>query len=154
MPAAARRSGELKAAAALAERAVAAGARKRNSHYPYALFAEGLAAYRLGRFDDAIADDERRSRLGQPAPCPRLVIAMALFRKGESEQARKTPVGSDESFDWSRKISPDETGVHWVAQILRREAESLIQPQLPPDLRRHLPARPPSEATDPAARRS
>ena len=45
---------ELQQAVALTERAIAAGRAGREFAYPYCLFAQGLARYRQGRFDDAI----------------------------------------------------------------------------------------------------
>ena len=57
--------------------------------YPYCLFAQGLARYRQGRFDDAIKlmNGEAASVMG---PSPRLVLAMAQHQKGQKDQARKT----------------------------------------------------------------
>ena len=65
---------ELQQAVALTERAVAAGRPGREFAYPYCLFAEGLARYRQGRFDDAIKlmTGEAASVMGpSPAPHPR-----------------------------------------------------------------------------------
>jgi serine/threonine-protein kinase len=118
---------QLKAAAALADHAVAKQI-PTDAAFPYALFAQGLAAYRLGCFDDAITimNGKAASAAG---PCPRLIIAMALYKKGETDQARKTLSTAVSTSDWSRKIIAGEREPYWVAQILRREAESLIQPQ-------------------------
>ena len=68
--------------------------------YPYFLFAEGLARYRQGRFDDAIKlmTGEAASVMG---PSPRLVLAMAQYQKGQKDQARKTLAAAILSYDWS-----------------------------------------------------
>ncbi len=102
---------ELQAAVALAERAVAAKTTTAQWIYPYFLFAQGLAEYRQGRFDSAIA-------------APRLVIAMAQYRKGQEEEARAMLAGAIAGFDWrmAQVISRD----HWIWHVLRREAESMI----------------------------
>jgi serine/threonine-protein kinase len=118
---------ELNAAAALADHAAEKEARTETG-YPHALFAQGLGAYRLGRFDDAITiiNDKAASVAG---PCPKLIIAMALYRKGEIDSARKLLATTVSASDWRRKMGPGEREPYWVAEILRREAESLIQPK-------------------------
>jgi eukaryotic-like serine/threonine-protein kinase len=116
---------ELQAAAALAERAVAAKATTAQWIYPYFLFAKGLAEYRQGRFDSAISI--MRADAGTVmGPAPRLVIAMAQYRKGQEEEARATLAGEIVRFDWrmAHVISRD----HWIWHVLRREAESMIFP--------------------------
>jgi serine/threonine-protein kinase len=118
---------ELNAAAALADRAAAKEAPS-DIGYPYALFARGLAAYRLGRLDDAITIMKGKAA-SAAGPCPKLVIAMALYRKGEIDQARKLLSTIVSTSDWTRKIGEGEREPYWVAQILRREAESLILPE-------------------------
>ncbi len=120
---------ELRQAVALAERAAAAVGRPGHQFgYPYFRFAEGLARYRQGRFDDAIKlmNGEAASVLG---PGPRLVLAMAQHQKGQKDQARKILAGAVLSYDWraSRAGSHDP----WIIHILRREAEALILPDLP-----------------------
>lgn len=81
--------GELAQAAALAERSAAAKGPGREFAHPYALFALGLARYRPGRLDDAIAlmNGEAATVMG---PSPRLVLAMAQHRSGQHDQAAKT----------------------------------------------------------------
>jgi serine/threonine-protein kinase len=82
----------LQTAVALAERAVAAKATTAQWIYPYFLFAQGLAEYRQGRFDSAISI--MRGDAGTVmGPAPRLVMAMAQYRKGQEEEARKTFAG-------------------------------------------------------------
>jgi serine/threonine-protein kinase len=118
---------ELQAAAALAERAVAAKATTAQWIYPYFLFAQGLAEYRQGRFDSAISI--MKADAGKVmGPAPRLVIAMAQYRKGQEEEARATLAGEIIRFDWrmAHAISRD----HWIWHVLRREAESMIFPHI------------------------
>src|SRR5262249_33384138 len=88
---------EMQGAVALAERAVAAKATTPQWIYPYFLFAQGLAEYRQGHFDSTIAI--MRADAGTVmGPSPRLVIAMAQFRKGQEEEARKTLAAESSSF--------------------------------------------------------
>jgi serine/threonine-protein kinase len=119
---------ELQTATALAERAVAAKATTPEWIYPYFLFAQGLAEYRQGHFDSAIAimSAEAATVMG---PSPRLLIAIAEYRKGQKEQARKTLAEAISTFDWSaaQVVSRD----HWIWHVFRREAESMILPNLP-----------------------
>ena len=56
---------ELANAVALTEPAVAAGRKGHESAYPYYWFAKGLADYRLGRYDEAIAAMRGRGRQGR-----------------------------------------------------------------------------------------
>jgi serine/threonine-protein kinase len=119
---------EVQAAASLAERAVAAKATTDQWVYPYFLFAQGLAEYRQGRFDSAISI--MRGHAGTVmGPAPRLVVAMAEYRKGQQEEARKTLAAAVVGFDWS---AAQVGGLdHWIWHVLRREAESMILPVLP-----------------------
>jgi len=116
---------ELQTAVALAERAVAAKATTPQWIYPYFLFAQGLAEYRQGRFDRVISI--MRADAGTVmGPAPRLVIAMAQYRKGQEEESRKTFAAEIIRFDWgmAHAISRD----HWIWHVLRREAEAMIFP--------------------------
>ncbi|MBV9124186.1 MAG: tetratricopeptide repeat protein, partial [Planctomycetes bacterium] len=119
---------ELRQAVALTERAVAGGRPGNELSYPYFLFSEGLARYRQGRWDEAIGlmNGEAASVMG---PCPRLVLAMAQYQKGQQDQARKTLAAAVASYDWSAS----KAGSHdeWIAHILRREAEAQIHSGLP-----------------------
>jgi tetratricopeptide (TPR) repeat protein len=119
---------ELRQAVALTERAVAAGRPGHETAYPFYLFAEGLARYRQGRFDDAIKlmSGEAASVMG---PCPRLVLAMAQYQKGQKEEAGKTLAAALVSHDWNAAKATDQDA--WIAHVLRREAEALILPHLP-----------------------
>jgi eukaryotic-like serine/threonine-protein kinase len=117
--------GELRQAVALSERAEAAGRAGRHFDYRYVLFAEGLARYRQGRFDDAIKlmNGEAASVMG---PSPRLVLAMAHYQRGQKDQARKTLAAAVGSYDWSASKAGGQD--EWIAHVLRREAEALILP--------------------------
>jgi serine/threonine-protein kinase len=121
---------EMASAAALAERAVASKQKGPEWAHPYYLFAKGLADYRLGRYDDAIAVMRgEAAKAGYLGPCQRLVTAMALHQKGQKEQARKALAEAVVSSDWSAaKANRME---HWIAHVLRREAEALILPNPP-----------------------
>jgi serine/threonine-protein kinase len=96
--------------------------------YPYCLFAEGLARYRQGRFDDAIKlmTGEAASVMG---PCPRLILAMAQFQKGQQQEALESLAAAISSHDWSE--SKEDNHDAWIAHILRREAEAMFGLNLP-----------------------
>jgi serine/threonine-protein kinase len=119
---------EVRQAAGLAERALAAADPKYDWARPYFHFAKGLADYRLGRFDEAIAvmsgDAKDTNYVG---PSARLVLAMALYRKGSKDEARAALAAAVESYDWN----PTKADRHdaWIPHILRREAETLILPE-------------------------
>jgi eukaryotic-like serine/threonine-protein kinase len=53
------------------------------------------------------------------------VTAMALWQKGQKDEARKLLAAALESFDWS-PAKADNRDV-WIPHILRREAEALIE---------------------------
>ncbi len=116
---------ELRRACALVDRAVAADRGKYAGVYAYFLFARGLAEYRQGRLDAAVATlkGEASRVLG---PCPRLVLAMTQHRRGDEAAARKTLAAAVLAFDWR---TTDQSA--WIAHALRREAEALILPDLP-----------------------
>src|SRR5262249_30365415 len=80
---------ELRQAVTLANRAEAVISSENHWLYPYVQFVKGLADYRQGRFEQAIKVLQGApSRL--PGPSPRLVLAMALYRSGQKEEAQKT----------------------------------------------------------------
>jgi serine/threonine-protein kinase len=116
---------ELQAAVALAQRAIDSKATVAQWVYPYFLFAQGLAEYRQGQFDSAIAimGGEAATVMG---PTPRLVVAMAQYRNGQTEEARETLARAISSFDWS--TAQVGTRDHWIWHVFRREAESMIFP--------------------------
>ena len=123
---------ELRQAAALTDRAVAAKSWAPEWVYRYYLFAKGLAEYRRGRPDSATAlmSGEASRVMG---PAPGLVLAMAQHDKGDKKQARKALATAVIGFDWDA-AQADSRDV-WIAHILRREAETLILPNLPALLR-------------------
>ncbi len=120
---------ELRQAVALIDRAVAAREASYRWHYPYFLFAKGLAEYRLGRFESAITLMEGRAARVM-GPAPRLVLAMALHQRGQKDGARETLAAAVLSFDWS-VAKADSRNFAWIAHVLRREAEAMILPDLP-----------------------
>jgi serine/threonine-protein kinase len=115
----------LRAAVAIADRAVAAEPTKVGWVYSYFLFAKGLAEYRVGNFDEALSimTGSAAKVLG---PCPGLVAAMARHRLGDEEQARSALAAEISAVNWSmaRVRGHDQ----WLWHILRREAEALIFP--------------------------
>src|SRR5262249_49394847 len=106
---------ELQTAVALAERAVAAKATTAQWIYPYFLFAQGMAEYRQGHFDSAIAimNGDATAVMG---PAPRLVIAMAQYRKGQKEEARATLAAEIVRYDWD--IAHATSRDHWIWHVL------------------------------------
>jgi serine/threonine-protein kinase len=119
---------ELARAATLAERAANVDRAAFSGVYPNFLFAKGLADYRQGRFEPAIAI--MRGGAG-PAlgPAPRLVLAMALKANGKDAEALKTLRAAVESYDWRASQVGDQDS--WIRHVLRREAERMIIPNLP-----------------------
>src|SRR5262249_12931968 len=119
---------ELCQAVALAEGAVAADRSKHQWAYRFFLFTHGLADYRQGRFDQAIAT-MRGDASGVLGPAPGLVLAMALHRSGQAEEARRALASAVLAHDWrARQVrGPDD----WFCHVLRREAEAMILPNLP-----------------------
>jgi serine/threonine-protein kinase len=119
---------EFRQAAALAERAAAVEQSKYPGLSALILAIRGLADYRRGRLDRALATLRNDSSWGFNPTAPRLVFAMALHRSGQSEEARKALAAAVSAYDWrpSRVAHPND----WIAHVLRREAESLIVPNL------------------------
>jgi serine/threonine-protein kinase len=120
---------ELQKAVALAERAVARTSGEQGVR-PYFEFVRGLAEYRKGQFDHAIAA-MRGGAATVPGldPAPVLVMAMALNQKGQSDEARRTLASAVLAYDWSAKQVRDTHGC--ILHLLRREAERKILPNLP-----------------------
>jgi serine/threonine-protein kinase len=125
---------ELRKAAALTARAVAAKRSTPAWIYPYFLFAKGLAEYRQGRLASAIAVMEREAS-GVMGPAPRLILAMARHRLGQKEAACKALATAVVAFDWSAAQADNRDT--WICHILRREAEAVILPNLPAFLQGH-----------------
>lgn len=115
---------ELRQAAALADRAAAAKGAKHEWARPYFVFAQGLASYRQDRLDVAIKRMTGEAAL-VTGPSPRLVLAMAQFQRDQKDEARKTLAAAIASYDWSMAKADNHDA--WIAHILRREAEALIQ---------------------------
>jgi eukaryotic-like serine/threonine-protein kinase len=118
---------ELKKASDLTERAAAILQSTPPRLYPYSRFALGLAQYRLGRWDSAIAimKFEASEVMG---PCPRLIVAMAQHQDGQPQAARQTLAAAVLAYDW-RAAQADNRDA-WICHILRREAEGMILPNL------------------------
>jgi serine/threonine-protein kinase len=118
---------DLQAAVTLAERAAAARSGTPPAIYRYFRFAQALAQYRQAHFVDSIAimSTDAADVMG---PSPRLVIAMARHRTGQTDAARKTLAAEIISFDWS--LAQAITRDHWIWHVLRREAESMIFPDM------------------------
>jgi serine/threonine-protein kinase len=119
---------ELRKAAALADRAVAARGSTQAWIYRYFLFARGLAEYRQGRLASAVSlmGGEASRVMG---PSPRLILAMAQHDQGRMKEARTTLAKAVVAFDWGAREA-DSRDV-WICHILRREAEAKILPELP-----------------------
>jgi serine/threonine-protein kinase len=117
---------EVTQAAALTERAVNSKGSQYDWSRPYFHFANGLAHYRRGRFDDAIATmtGDASKAAEYMGPSPRLVRAMALHKKGQKDEARELLTSAVDSYDWSADKATSREA--WIAHILRREAEALI----------------------------
>jgi eukaryotic-like serine/threonine-protein kinase len=120
---------ETRMAVALIDRALDARDSADPWLYPYFLFAKGLADYREDRFDDAISilQGNAPDALG---PCPRLVMAMALYRDGKQGDARRILASAVTSYaDW-RRASATERDL-WITSVVCREAENTILPNVP-----------------------
>src|SRR5262249_35042464 len=94
--------------------------------YPYYEFAMGLAEYRNGQPDAAIARVKGESVLG---PCPKIIEAMALKDKDDGNNALARLADAVMPSDW-RPLELMNQDVD-IYQILRREAQAKIVPQLP-----------------------
>jgi serine/threonine-protein kinase len=120
---------ELRQAVALSERAVAEREGDKWAR-PYFKFIHGLAEYRQGQFDGAIAtmQDDAFGVLG---PAPRLMLALSLHRGGQATEARKTLAAAILAHDWRpMQVHARDQQNEWIYHILRREAEAMILPKL------------------------
>ena len=90
---------ELRQAVALVRRAAASDPSVHGGNYPWFLLARGLAEYREGKFDQAIAT-MRGDASRVDGPMTRLVLAMALHQDGQLAEARKTLAAAILSYDW------------------------------------------------------
>jgi len=95
---------------------------------PYVTFVAGLSEYRQGRAREAIPLlQEAAAKIGDRAG-PRLALAMAQFDAGLRAESRKTLAEALRANDWQ----PAADDRLWVSQELRRQAEALILPDVPP----------------------
>jgi serine/threonine-protein kinase len=120
---------ELRRAVALVDRAVAAGPKFPDPDNAYLQFVKGLAAYRQGRSAEAVPLLQESAVLLPNRPGPRLVLAMAQFQSGSAKEARKTLAAAVRAYNWKQPQADHPTA--WVSHVLRREAETLILPNLP-----------------------
>jgi serine/threonine-protein kinase len=119
---------ELRQAVALARRATAADPSRYGSLLHHFQVVGGLAEYRQGRYEPAIAT-LRGNALGGLGPAARLVLAMALHQNGQKAEARKVLTAGVVGYDWSAGNVRDQD--EWIFHVLRREAERMILPELP-----------------------
>jgi hypothetical protein len=119
-------SDEARRAAAVIDRAMAGDLKLLPAWVPpYFWFAKGLAEYRLGNFEKAVAVMTKKTS-GVLGPAPGLVTAIALCRLRRKEEARSALDAAVKSFDWQpTKANSREV---WIYHILRREAEKIIPP--------------------------
>src|SRR5262245_9063384 len=126
---------DLKPVIRLADQAVAA---TDHQYHAYFLLARGLAHYRAGEFDKAL-DRASKSISGNPrligleVPAPR-VVARSHHRLGQADEASKALDQARDIMgqDWFPKLESGDLGEAWwhdwlICQILRREAEGLIE---------------------------
>jgi serine/threonine-protein kinase len=100
--------------------------------YSWFVFARGLAEFREGKFDQAIATMRGDATL-LGGHIVRPVIAMALHRTGRLTEARKTLALAIPSHD--SKATQAREQFDWTCHLLRREAEGVVLPNLPAFLR-------------------
>src|SRR5262245_24528579 len=97
---------------------------------PYFEFVKGLAEYRQGQFDRAIATMQGDAS-GVLGPAPRLVVALSLHRSGQATEARKTLAAAILAHDWrAMRVHALDQQNEWIYHILRSEAEAMILPKL------------------------
>jgi eukaryotic-like serine/threonine-protein kinase len=114
---------DLQPAAALADRAVLLGAKHR--FYQFFLATKGLAEYRRGQFGSAIDWFQKAGVRGVWMPVTRPVLAMALHRSGQTRQAQEALAAAVSSINWNERTADNLD--KWIAHVLRREAEELIE---------------------------
>ncbi len=113
----------LQRASALTDRAIAVDRSTHAGVYPHFMFVRGLAKYRQGHLQEAIAimrGDASRAR----GTAPRLVQAKALHGSGNADEARTTLAAAVGGYKWTEDQVKDEDG--WILVVLRREAEAMI----------------------------
>jgi tetratricopeptide (TPR) repeat protein len=122
---------ELRAAIRLANLAVSAERPK--SDNPYLQFVNGLALYRDRRPIEAIPLLQQAAESLPHRAGPRLALAMAQFQVGATSEARKTLAAAVRAYNWNAPTAgaSADLATIWLNQVLRREAETLILPNLP-----------------------
>ncbi len=120
---------ELRRAGDLADRAVAAGQKASEPGNPYLWFLKGLSEYRLGRPERAIPLLQASAPKLPDRAGPGLVLAMARYQSGSAKEARKTMAAAVRNYNWDKSWADHTSG--WVSNVLRREAERMILPDLP-----------------------
>jgi serine/threonine-protein kinase len=129
---------ELSRAAALAEQAFPSG--RELDFFAHFQLAKGLAEYRQGHLDKAVEHLQAALFLGWLSSSwnltvpARLTLAMVEQKRGQKAEARKKLAAAVVSLDWRESRANDHDA--WICHVLRREAESLILPNLPAFLRR------------------
>jgi tetratricopeptide (TPR) repeat protein len=96
---------ELRQATALIDLALDAPRPQYDWVRPYFHFSNGLLQYRRGRFGDVIATmtGDAATAAEFLGPCPRLVLAMALYQTGRKDEARKLLGEAIGSYDWDAR---------------------------------------------------
>jgi eukaryotic-like serine/threonine-protein kinase len=118
---------ELRQAVSLAERAAASDRAQAQGAYPHFQFARGLAEYRQGQYDRAAAT-MRGDAARALGPAPGLVLALSLYRSGETAAARQALAVAIAGHDWRPSRVYNQDG--WICHSLRRDAEAVILPTL------------------------
>ncbi|MBN9522908.1 protein kinase [bacterium] len=115
---------ELQQAVALADRTAAVDRTRYAPASAHFLFVRGLADYRQGRLDQAIA--AMRGDAGRVlGPAPRLVLAMALHQSDRVAEARQALAAAVTGYDWRTDQACEQDA--WICHILRREAGAMIR---------------------------
>ena len=121
---------ELRRTVRMVERLATAGPKPPHPDGAYVQFVRGLAELRQGRPERAIEFLREPAEALNTRPGPRLVLAMAQFRTGSAKEARKSLAAAVSAYCWKTSLADHTTA--WVSHVLRREAEALILPNLPP----------------------
>jgi eukaryotic-like serine/threonine-protein kinase len=114
---------ELGELAVLVDRATAGVKSENDTVVPYLQFTRGLLCYRQGRFDGAI--EVMKGEVSQKLiVAAKLVLAMALYRSGQTAEAQQALAAGIDEFDWSPARADNRFA--WTCHILRREAETIV----------------------------
>jgi tetratricopeptide (TPR) repeat protein len=122
---------ELRAAIRLANVAVAEEGAKTDN--PFLRFLNGLALFRDRRPKEAIPVLQEAAEKLPHRSGPRLALAMAQFQAGATGEARKTLAAAVRAYNWNAPTAGASADLPtiWLNHVLRREAETLILPNLP-----------------------